>query len=174
MHRQPVRLTTTRLSLRQPTAEDAPAILEILSNPSVVQHNPSELVTDLKGVESLVTRWLRHWEQHGFGNCCVFEESTGRLVGNAGLRWMTIRGDRVLNLMYRFHPATWGRGYATEAAAALVGWAHDSLPTELVVARVRPANSASQGVAAKVGLRRDPAFDDESQDGIDWAFSNRP
>lgn len=104
----------------------------------VVQHNPSDRATDLDDVEALVTRWRGHWERFGFGNCSVFEEKTGRLVGNCGLRWMTIRGDRVLNLMYRFHPSTWGQGYATEAAAAQLQWALEQLPSELVVARVGP------------------------------------
>ncbi len=171
--RQPVRLSTARLSLRQPVQADAGAILGILSNPLVVQHNPSDLLTELEDVEALVRQWLAHWERHGFGNCCVFEETSGRLVGNCGLRWMTIHGDRVLNLMYRFHPSTWGRGYATEAAAALLSWAQDSLPTELVVARVRPTNVASQRVATKIGLRRDPTFDALGEDGVDWAFTDR-
>jgi hypothetical protein len=50
--RQPVRLSTARLSLRQPAQADALAILGILANPSVVQHNPSDLVTELEDVEA--------------------------------------------------------------------------------------------------------------------------
>jgi RimJ/RimL family protein N-acetyltransferase len=75
--------------------------------------------------------------------------------------------------MYRFHPSTWGQGYATEAAAGLLQWAQESLPTDLVVARIRPTNPASQRVATKIGLRRDPAFDDHGEDGVDWAFTCR-
>jgi RimJ/RimL family protein N-acetyltransferase len=75
--------------------------------------------------------------------------------------------------MYRFHPSTWGRGYATEAAAALLQWAQESLPAELVVARIRPTNLASHRVATKIGLQRDPAFDDHGEDGVDWAFTDR-
>lgn len=170
--RQPVRLSTARLSLRQPVQADAVEVLEILSNPAVVQHNPSDRVTELASVEALVRQWLGHWERHGFGNCCAFEEKTGRLVGNCGVRWMEIHGDHVLNLMYRFHPSIWGQGYATEAATALVQWAQESLPTELVVARIRPTNLASQRVATKIGLRRDPAYDHEGADGVDWAFTS--
>ncbi|WP_344060819.1 GNAT family N-acetyltransferase [Terrabacter lapilli] len=173
MPRQPDRLPTARLSLRRPAQADAVAVLGILSDPAVVQHNPSERVTELEDVEVLMRHWLAHWERHGFGNCCVFETPTGRLIGNCGVRWMTMHGDRVLNLMYRFDPSTWGHGYATEAAGALVHWAQDSIPGELVVARIRPTNLASQRVATKIGLRRDPAFDDEGEDGGDWAFTDR-
>jgi hypothetical protein len=56
--REPVRLLTGRLSLRQPAQADAAAILGILSNPSVFQHNSLDLVTDLEGVEALVRHWL--------------------------------------------------------------------------------------------------------------------
>ena len=75
--------------------------------------------------------------------------------------------------MYRFHPSTWGHGCATEAAAALLHWAKDSLPAELVVARIRPTNLASQRVATTIGLQRDPSYDDEGEDGVDWAFTDR-
>ncbi len=172
MPSQPPRLVTERLSLRRPVSADAPAVLGILSNPAVVRHNPSDLVTELEDVEALVERWQAHWDRYGFGNCSVFDESSGRLVGNCGVRWMTIREHRVLNLMYRFHQTTWGRGYATEAAGAALHWAEKSLPNHLVVARIRPMHTASQRVETKVGLRRDPAFDDVGADGMDWAFTN--
>jgi RimJ/RimL family protein N-acetyltransferase len=162
------------LSLRPPTPADAPAVLRILSNQSVIEHNPSDLVVELSEIEALLWRWLDHWSEHGFGNCCVVEKETGHLIGNCGIRRMTVRGAPVLNLMYRFHPSAWGRGYATEAARAAFNWTSRNLPGQVVVARVRPGNLASQGVARKIGLRRDPIFDDQGEDGLDWAFTNRP
>lgn len=166
-------LSTARLSLRPPTPSDAPAVFRIASNRSVVEHNPSELVMELSEVEVLLGRWLKHWSEHGFGNCCVFENKTGQLIGACGIRWMTVQVTPVLNLMYRFDPGTWGRGYATEAAGAVLDWANRSVPGQVVLARVRPGNVASQGVARKIGLRRDPTFDDQGEDGLDWAFTNR-
>src|SRR4051795_9095233 len=77
---------TARLSLRPPTPADAPAVLRILSNRSVVEHNPSDLVVKLSDIELLLGRWLEHWSEHGFGNCCVVEKETGQLVGNCGVR----------------------------------------------------------------------------------------
>ncbi len=165
--------STARLSLRPPTPADAPAVWRILSNRSVVEHNPSDLVVELSEVERLLGRWLEHWSEHGFGNCCVFEQETGRLIGNCGIRWMAGQEAPVLNLMYRFDPSTWGRGYATEAARAVLDWTLQNLPGRVVLARVRPGNLASQGVARKIGLRRDPAFDDQGEDGLDWAFTSR-
>jgi len=58
--RQPVRLVTARLSLRRPAQADAVPVLGILSDPSSVQLNPSDLVTKLEDVEALVRlHWAR-------------------------------------------------------------------------------------------------------------------
>jgi len=165
--------STARLSLRPPTPADAPAVLRILSNRSVVEHNPSDLVVELFEIEMLFGRWLKHWSEHGFGNCCVLEKQTGDLIGNCGIRWMTVQAAPVLNLMYRFDPSAWGRGYATEAARAVLDWTFQNLPGQVVLARVRPGNLASQRVATKIGLRRDPIFDVQGEDGLDWAFTSR-
>jgi [ribosomal protein S5]-alanine N-acetyltransferase len=166
-------LPTARLSLRRPTRPDAPSVLRILSNRSVVEHNPSDLVGELSESELLLGRWLKHWAEHGFGNCCVFEKESGQLIGNCGIRCMTVQTAPVLNLMYRFDPSTWGRGYATEAARAVLDWTFQNLPGQVVLARIRPGNLASQRVARKIGLRRDPNFDDQGADGLDWAFTSR-
>ena len=82
--------STTRLSLRPPTPADAPAVLRILSDESVVKYNPADRVEDLSDVEALLGRWLEHWSQHDLGNCCVFEKDTGQLIGSCGVR----RNDR--------------------------------------------------------------------------------
>ena len=174
MPNQPDPFQTARLTIRKPTAADAIDVLAILSDPLVVKRNPSDLVTDPTRVDALIERWLRHWDNHGFGNSCVFESATGLLVGTCGIRTMTVQGQPVLNLMYRFRPPTWGQGYATEAAGAVVTWSEQTLPGQVVVARVRPEHLASQRVATKIGLRRDSTLDDVGDDGLDWAFSNRP
>lgn len=166
-------LSTDRLSLRPPTPGDVPAEFELLTNPLVVYHNPSDAVSVPADVMWVLRRWIYHWAQEGFGNCCVFEKDSGALVGNCGIRRSMAETQPVLNLMYRFDPSVWGRGYATEAARAVLGWAREHLPGEVVLARVRPENTASQRVAVAIGLERDPLFDSEGSDGQEWAYTTR-
>jgi RimJ/RimL family protein N-acetyltransferase len=45
----------------------------------------------------------------------------------------------------------WGCGYATESAAAIRDWAYRSLPIDLLVSLISPANVRSQRVARRVG-----------------------
>ena len=83
-----------------------------------------------------------------------------------------MHGRPVLNLVYRFVPDAWGRGFATEAAAAVVSRALDGMPAETIVARVRPDNRSSQNVALKAGLQRVVTMDCQGEDGLDWAFTS--
>lgn len=165
-------LHTARLRLAVPALSDAAAILAIAGDARAVEHNPSDLIADLDAAEELVSRWLRHWDESGFGYWCVREGDGAGVVGYCGVKNMLAHGQPVLNLIYRFIPHVWGRGFATEAAQAVVSWAGVAHPGATIIARVRPENAASQGVALKAGLRRDPSLDEDGQDGPDLAFSN--
>jgi [ribosomal protein S5]-alanine N-acetyltransferase len=165
-------LRTERLRLTRPVATDSSGVFAILGDPRTVEHNPSDRLEDRGEAAELVARWVRHWEDHGFGYWCVRESGSDRIIGYAGVKWMSMDGRPVLNLVYRFVPEVWGRGFATEAAAAVVSRALDEMPAETIVARVRPANRPSQEVALKAGLQRDATMDCEGEDGLDWAFTS--
>jgi ribosomal-protein-alanine N-acetyltransferase len=166
-------LTTERLRLARPVSTDSAGVFAILGDPRTVEHNPSDRLRDQTEAAELVARWVRHWEEHGFGYWCVREPGAERLIGYAGVKRMLLHERPALNLVYRFVPEMWGRGFATEAAAAVVARVVDERPAELVVARVRPGNRSSRNVALKAGLQRDAAMDSQGEDGLDWAFTNR-
>ncbi|CAN5850823.1 hypothetical protein BH24CHL6_BH24CHL6_12240 [soil metagenome] len=85
---------------------------------------------------------------------------------------MQFKGRRVLNLFFRLDPSAWGQGLASEAATAVVEWARMHLPDEPLIARVRPANIASQRVALRAGLDRAEPLDGPGEDGFDWIFAS--
>ena len=164
-------LRTKRLRLTRPVATDAAGVFAILGDPHTVEHNPSDLVAEGEAAAALVARWVGHWDEHGFGYWCVRSSDAGDLIGYAGVKRMVINGRPVLNLVYRFVPSAWGRGFATEAASAVVSAALAEMPAATIVARVRPDNRASQHVALKAGLQRDPTMDGQGEDGLDWVFT---
>lgn len=72
----------------------------------------------------------------------------------AGVIEITLSSDyRTGELGYAFAPWSWGKGYATEAARALVGFAFRVLRLDMIEAFVMVENSASAGVLAKIGMR---------------------
>ena len=83
---------------------------------------------------------------------------------------MQFNESEVVNLFYRFDPAVWGNGLATEAAAAVTGWAAANIPGRALIARIRPQNVASQRVAIHAGLAHAEDLDTLGEDGADWIF----
>lgn len=166
-------LLTERLSLRRPTPGDVPTILAVHADPLACAHNPSDALATTAEAEELYQRWDEHWRSFGFGYWVVRLDETR--VGFCGIKVMELGGRRVLNLFYRFAPAYWNQGIATEAATAVVRWAttrQPDQPDQLVIARVRPENVASQLVAARAGLVRAEHLDGEGYDGFDWVFAS--
>jgi ribosomal-protein-alanine N-acetyltransferase len=92
-------------------------------------------------------------------------------LGFCGVKPMELDGMKVLNLFYRFDPSAWGQGFASEAATAVAAWASRQVPDLPLIARVRPANVASQRVAIRAGLIRAEHLDTPGDDGVDWIFA---
>lgn len=78
----------------------------------------------------------------------------GSVVGMAGVRPYDFEGSQAWNLYYRFTPDAWGAGLAREAAACAVDAASMVGTRRMVVARIRPDNTAAIKVAERVGLVR--------------------
>ena len=56
---------------------------------------------------------------------------------------------------FLFHPDHQGRGYATEAAEAMLALAFETYELHRVVGRLEPRNVASARVLEKLGMRRE-------------------
>jgi ribosomal-protein-alanine N-acetyltransferase len=162
-------ITTERLVLRPPEPADAEFVYDLTSDPAATEHNPSDRLSSPAKADELTRRWQAQWSAHGIGYWCVADADG--LVGVCGLKDVEFRGAPALNLLYRLRPSAWGRGYATEAVQAVLGWAAEHAPDRPVIARVRPANRASQRIAEKVGLVRRPEWDTDGEDGPDLIFS---
>jgi ribosomal-protein-alanine N-acetyltransferase len=165
-------LLTARLSLRRPTAADIDAIFEIHSDPRACIHNPSDRLTQHEGAEELYQRWNEQWERCGYGYWVVRRSGSDLQLGFCGIKPMELNGVKVLNLFYRFAPSAWGQGLAGEAAPAVAAWASRQVPDLPLIARVRPANVASQRVAIRAGLTRAGHLDTTGDDGVDWIFAD--
>lgn len=82
----------------------------------------------------------------------VIERGTAAVVGDIGFH-SPVRGVASVEIGYVISPEARGRGYATEAAAALVAWAFSQPGVARVTAQIDPGNAASLRVADKLGMR---------------------
>jgi len=146
-------LQTERLELRRFTAADLEPLLDVFGDPTVMRYVGEErrpLRAD--GVRALAAASDAHWDEHGFGLLAIVERATGRLVGEAGLQFLEAGPD--VELGYTLARAAWGRGYATEAARAVLRGGFAGLRLHRVVAVADPANAASRHVLDKLGMAR--------------------
>ncbi|MFJ9743161.1 GNAT family N-acetyltransferase [Streptomyces sp. NPDC101166] len=167
-------LRTARLSLSRPTAADVDAILAVHRDPETCTHNPSDALAGFEEAEALYRRWDDQWRRYGYGYWVVRRHGSAQPLGFCGIKPMELHGVAILNLFYRFAASAWGQGFASEAAAAVAAWASHHQPDLPLIARVRPANLASQRVAIRAGLNRARHLDTEGYDGFDWIYIARP
>jgi len=94
---------------------------------------------------------LGHWGLRGFGLWAVEERSTGELVGRVGC-WRP-EGWPGLEIGWTLRRASWGRGYATEAARSALDVALEELKQSHVISMIHSENAASIRVARRLGMR---------------------
>lgn len=100
---------------------------------------------------SFVEASVANFEQRGYGLWLVSVREGGFLVGFAGL--LCSEGEAP-SLIYGVHPHFWGKGYATEAARAVLSYALESLGLPLVKADADEPNVSSVRILEKLGMRR--------------------
>jgi RimJ/RimL family protein N-acetyltransferase len=146
-------LLTERLELRRFTAADLEPLLDVFGDAEVMRYVGAERrPLGREQVEALLARADADWSEHGFGLLAITERDTGRLVGEAGLQHLEAGPD--IEMGYTLARAAWGRGYATEAARAVVRWGFAGLRLHRIVAVADPANAASLHVLDKLGMTR--------------------
>jgi ribosomal-protein-alanine N-acetyltransferase len=145
-------LQTERLLIRTLTAEDAPSLAAIWSDPDVTRF--------MGGPRDYEQTYRDLLSEAAEGNADpadttypVIERASGRIVGDCGFLKKEVEGEAETELIYVFAMSAWGKGYATEAARALCTLAARKLRLPRLVALIDPEHAASARVAQKAGMR---------------------
>ncbi|WP_051414436.1 GNAT family N-acetyltransferase [Pseudoxanthomonas suwonensis] len=140
---------TTRLIARRLDRGDVDAMLAVYGDPDVVRYVGDGTPLDRRGCERWVEVTLRNYATRGYGMFALVERATGAIVGFCGL--VHPSGQAEPEIKYALHRGHWGRGFATEAARALLDHA-SHLGLGEVIATLHPGNEASARVLAKAGM----------------------
>ncbi|PST83593.1 GNAT family N-acetyltransferase [Pedobacter yulinensis] len=148
----PDRSNTGRLLLSRPIANDLDDFFAIFGDPKTNLFNPLGPIEDKTVAAARLTQLIEHWYEHGFGTWTVRAGKGGEVLGFGGLTLRSYGGEQKLNLGYRFHFNSWGKGYATELAIFSLQYARFVLRKPSVWAVVRPGNRSSIRVLEKAGM----------------------
>ena len=146
-------LETERLTLRRLDPDgDAAFMLLILNEPSFIRFVADRGVRTAEGARDYILNGaFASYARNGFGLYRVSLKATGEAVGICGL--IRREGLDDPDIGYSFLPPYWGKGYATEAAEAVLGEARDRLGLRRVVAIVSQDNERSIKVLERAGMR---------------------
>jgi [ribosomal protein S5]-alanine N-acetyltransferase len=145
-------LETPRLILRRLALDDAGFIFRLVNDPSWLRFIGDKNVHNLDDAR----RYLREgpldmYQRYGFGMYLVEERAGAAPVGMCGL----IKRDTLpdVDVGYAFLPEFRGKGYAYEAAAAVLTHGNRQFDLKRIVAITTPSNEASIRVLEKAGMK---------------------
>jgi RimJ/RimL family protein N-acetyltransferase len=161
-------LTTQRLLLRGWTDADRDPWAAMNADPEVMRYFPStrsraDSDAALEEFQGLLTR-------NGYGLWAVEVRATGDFIGFVGLN--PTPDDYPVapatEIGWRLARSSWGRGYATEAARAVLAHAFGPLGFTELVSFTTVTNTPSRNVMEKIGMTYDPADDFENPSVKGW------
>jgi RimJ/RimL family protein N-acetyltransferase len=149
-------ISTDRLLLRPLTADDADALLAYRSQPEVCRYVPFEPMSRTEILDRITGQWAAtELTEEGQALTLGIElAATGELIGDVVLFWHS-RKHAGGELGYIIHPGFGGRGYATEAARAMLGLGFDDLGLHRIVARIDERNITSAQLCRRLGMRQE-------------------
>ena len=147
-------LHTARLRLRPFTSADADALFALHSSASVLRYWDAPPWSERARAVQFIAACRRMADEGTGARLAMDRVSDETFLGWCSLtRWNP--DHRSASLGYCLDEAAWGRGYATEAARALLQWAFDTLDVNRVQAETDTRNVASARVLEKLGFVRE-------------------
>jgi RimJ/RimL family protein N-acetyltransferase len=142
-------LCTERLVLHPVTADDHAVLLAHWAAPDVRRFLFDGAMLSAAEVSAAIEDSMRDFGRAGYGLWLIREKDRTGLVGTTGLRPLE---DIGLEIFYSLAAGSWGKGYATEAARAVLDHALGPLGLPEVLAEVDEGNTASIAVIERLGM----------------------
>lgn len=146
------KIETERLLLRMYNADELEDVYRLITDPDVRRFLPDYTI-EKEDVLTSLPRRLERWREMGFAQLGVFEKASEKLTGYCGLQYLDKTPE--VEIYYGFFKGFWGKGYATEAAKALLRFGFEEAKLEKIVGATHLENFSSQNVLKKIGLKQE-------------------
>lgn len=149
-------LETERLHLRPHHPGDFAPCAAMWADPAVTRYIGGRPFTP-EEVWARLLRYAGHWSWMGYGYWAIEEKHTGGYLGELGFsdlkRDLEPSSHGVPELGWVLAAHAHAKGYATEAARAVIAWGDAHFPSARTVCLIHPENLRSLRVAEKCGYR---------------------
>jgi [ribosomal protein S5]-alanine N-acetyltransferase len=144
-------LRTRRLDLRPLAPGDVTGFHRVCDDPAVRRHLFDDEPVSVETAGAMIGRSERDFAGGGVGLFGIRRRDTVGLIGFCG--FFVAEGVGEPELAYALLPSCWGRGFATEAALAVAGYALDVAGFHRVLVATDRANAASARIIERLGAR---------------------
>ncbi len=145
-----MQIISNRLQLSPIDEKSRTTLKKLLTNKEIMQFDFNGPLDEGEAGE-LIKNWEKYYKVNGYGRFSVNLKS-GFCIGYCGVSKGDIGGVSEYELDFRFLPAYWGKGYATEAAEAYCQWVREQFHVANVVAAIKPYNSKIIHVVQQLGM----------------------
>ena len=163
-------LTTERLELRRLTLDDARFILRLVNEPSWLEFIGDKRVRTLEEARGYLAKGpLDMYARLGFGLYLTELREGATPIGICGL----IKRDSLpdVDVGFAFVPEHWGKGYAYEAASAVLEYGERVFAMKRIVAITSPGNRRSIRMLERLGMVREQSLELDGDGGTSLLFA---
>jgi ribosomal-protein-alanine N-acetyltransferase len=146
-----MKLETERLELRSATPADAPHLQALYSSPEVLRYLPPFPPISLEQAARAIERRVKMEAELGYAPFMIVRKDGDEFIGSGGV--VPVKETSDVEIAYHFLPSAWGKGYATEAATAILAFGFENARLNEIIGLAYPDNVASWRVLEKVGMR---------------------
>jgi RimJ/RimL family protein N-acetyltransferase len=145
---------TPRLRIRELTVDDAEFVFELVDEPSFLENIGDKGVRNVEDARQFILAgpWASHRER-GYGQFLVELKEGGDSIGVCGLLFR--ESLNVSDIGCAFLPQYWRRGFAYEAACAVMEYGRSTLGIETIAGLTSEENLASIRMLEKLGMKFD-------------------
>lgn len=145
-------LETKRLILRQLTTDDADFMLKLMNEPTFIRNVADRGIRNRADAAAYIAeKILPSYASFGFGFYRVDLKETSSPIGTCGLAKRDTL--EVVDVGFSILERYWGKGYAFEAASAIMEYGRTTLGIDRIVGVTAPGNLASIRLLEKLGLK---------------------
>ena len=144
-------LETQRLFLREMQTADFDALYAVFADAENMRHYPYRF--DAERVRAWIARNQARYREFGFGLWALCRKETGEMIGDCGLTLQQINGETLPEIGYHIRRDCQRRGYAKEAARAVLEWAFQHTDYPALYSYCKYTNIASYRTAESIGMR---------------------
>lgn len=144
-------LETDRLIIRPFCEADVDAVYAFNSNVEMHRYTGDKITSSkAEALDIIQNIWLAEYKKYGYARWAVIHKADNKMIGFAGFKYLAELDET--DIGYRYLPAYWGKGIATEAIQALIPYGLNVLKLKRIIGIAMPENVASCKVLEKGGL----------------------